>query len=243
MGGAHTVKGLAPVATPQHHRSVAPHDVALAGVCATSWLAWAALGARRSPEGALRTAARGLLGGAGAFGMALASYDLLKVCGAEVRWEEVAAGGGGAIIAAGTIGLVEETAKLAGILLALPRRFRPGGAMRITVVVAAAFAVLEAALTLRGAAPALAAARAFLAPVAHAILAAPLGFATAAGARRRAGWFWLAPALVASAGLHALGDLSLADPRMGSAGYAAVLLAPALAVFLGARRWRATEGA
>ncbi|HUL60785.1 MAG TPA: PrsW family glutamic-type intramembrane protease [Anaeromyxobacteraceae bacterium] len=194
---------------------------------------------RRAPDDPWRTAARGLLGGAGAFGIALAAYDLLQIAGADPSWDELLGGGRGAVLAAVGIGLVEEGAKLVGIVLALPRPAQPAAAMRTTVAVAAVFAALESALTMRGAPRALAAAHAALAPAAHAILSAPLGFAVAAAARRRAAWPWIAAALAASVALHALADLSLASPRWGHWGYAAALLAPVLAAFLHARRWRA----
>jgi len=216
-----------------------PVDATLTGMCLTSGATWAALASRRAPDGAWRSAARGVLGGAGAFGIALAAYDLLQIGGADLRWDELLGGGGGAVLAAAGIGLVEEGAKLAGIALALPRPSRPAAAMRATIAVAAVFAALESALTMRGAPRALAATHAALAPAAHAILSAPLGFAVAAAARRRGAWPWIPAALAASVALHALADLSLASPRFGPYGYAAALLAPVLAAFLHARRWRA----
>ena len=53
----------------------------------------------------------------------------------------------------------------------------------------------------------------------------------------------LAPALLASAALHGAGDLSLALPGVGHAGYALALAAPALMVFARAARARRRRAA
>lgn len=221
---------------------MAPHELAVAGMCATSGVAWASAASRRAPEGLVPAAVRGLLAGAGAFGLALAAYDLLEAAGLAVRWQGILAGGAGAALLAAVVGLVEESAKAAGILLALPRGATPAAVRPATVAVAAAFAALETAVTLGAAPSGILLARAALAPVAHAVLAAPVGLAIAAGVRdggRR--WLLLAPALAASAALHALADLSLASSRFAHAGYAAALAAPAVGTFLALRRVRPAQ--
>lgn len=218
--------------------------LALPAACLVSGLGWALAAAWRGPGGTPRGAIRPLLGGGAAFGMALGAYELLQAWGVEIRWEQVLAGGGGAVAVALAIGVVEEGAKLAAVILATTGPVRPGAVMRTTIGVAAGFAALESLLALAGVAPAVALARALLAPVAHAVLAAPLAFAVASaprGARFRLGR--LALGLAASAVLHAACDLSLAAPRFGRVGYAAALLAPALLVFLHGRRVTAAAAA
>jgi RsiW-degrading membrane proteinase PrsW (M82 family) len=206
--------------------------------CAVSGTAWATLAARRSGHPTALFAARALLGGAAAFGIAHGAYDLLSAWGIDIRWESVIRGGLGALAAAGTIGLVEEGAKLAGILLVIRRQPGTAGVLAAAVGVSAGFATLEALLVLGGAAPAPAAlARIALGPVAHAVLAVPIAFgAAAAGRGGRAAWLLLAPALLASSLLHAGADLSLALPQLGRLAHAAVLLGPALWLFARARR-------
>jgi RsiW-degrading membrane proteinase PrsW (M82 family) len=212
------------------------HPLAVPAACLLSGIGWAVAAASRG-GGTPRAAVRPLLGGGAAFGIALGAYELLKAWGAEVRWEQVLAGGGGAVLIAFAIGLVEEGAKLAGVALATIGPPQPGAVMRTTFGVAAGFAALESLLALAGVAPAVGVARALLAPVAHAVLSAPLAFAVAASAGR-APWrtLRLAAGLLAAASLHAAGDLSLAAPRYGRIGYAAALLAPVLVAFLHARR-------
>jgi RsiW-degrading membrane proteinase PrsW (M82 family) len=137
------------------------------------------------------------------------------------------------------IGLVEEGAKLAGMLLAMDRRAGRPAAIATAVGVAAGFAAVEAIVTLRGEPSAPAFARAVLGPVAHALLSLPLaaGISTAATgqARRRLA---LAAALAAAAALHAAGDLGIALPGAGQLAYPAALAVPALALFRFARRAR-----
>jgi RsiW-degrading membrane proteinase PrsW (M82 family) len=219
-------------------------DVAVAGACLLSGIGWVTVGAWRVPGGSFAGAARALLGGGAAFGIALGSYLALEALGLEVSWDRVLAGGSGAVVLAAAIGLVEEAAKLAGIALAVVRPDRRGEILRATLGVAAGFAALEGVVALSGVGPGVALARALLAPVAHAVLAAPLGLALAASARggRRAA-LWLVPGLLASATLHAAADLSLAAPRFGRIGYAAALLVPALLVFVHARRTRTGSAA
>ncbi|WP_242392224.1 PrsW family glutamic-type intramembrane protease [Anaeromyxobacter oryzisoli] len=214
-------------------------DPALVCACALSAGAWAMLAAWRAPAGAPRAALRALLGGAAAFGIALGAYEVLVRAGLEVSWSALLAGGRRAAVLAVVIGLVEESAKLAGIALAVVRTDRPGGILGATVGVAAGFAALESIATLPGLAAPAPFARALLAPAAHAILAAPLGMgiAAAAGRGRRRAVLAVATGLAAAAALHGAADLSLATPGLGRAGYALALLAPVIALqFLRGRR-------
>jgi RsiW-degrading membrane proteinase PrsW (M82 family) len=206
--------------------------------CAASGVAWALLAAWRARESPTRLAARALLGGAAAFGLAFAAYDLAAMAGLDVRWERIAAGDLEALALAALVGLTEEGAKLAGLLLVVERRSRPAAVIAAAVGVAAGFAALEGLLVLRGAAPLrVALARAALGPVAHVMLAVPAAFAVAAALRFRGrAWALLVPALGASAALHAGANLSLALPERGQLVHAAVLLGPALWVFARARR-------
>jgi RsiW-degrading membrane proteinase PrsW (M82 family) len=206
--------------------------------CAVSGAAWATVAARRSGESTALAAARALLGGAAAFGIAYASYDLLSLSGWQIRWERLLRGDLGALGVAAAIGVVEEGAKLAGILLVLRARPTTAAVLAAAVGVSAGFAALEALLVLGGTAPTPATlARVALGPVAHAILAVPLAFGVAAATRgTRRGWLVVAPALAAAAALHAGADLSLALPQLGRAAHASVLLGPALWVFARARR-------
>lgn len=209
----------------------------LALVCAASGVGWATLAAWRAGESPLRLGARALLGGSAAFGLALAAYDLFTIAGLHVTWEGIAAGDLGALGLAGLVGLTEEGAKLVGLLLVLERRARPPAVIASAVGVAAGFAALEALLVLHGAEPFRGAlARAILAPVAHATLAAPMVFAVVAASARPRPWVLLLAALGASAALHAGADLSVALPHGGRVAYAAVLLGPTLWVFARSRR-------
>jgi RsiW-degrading membrane proteinase PrsW (M82 family) len=214
-------------------------DILLWLLAALLGAVWALATSWRAPRGTLYTAARGVLGGVGAVGIALCAYGLLQAAGFEPRWDRVLAGGWEAVGLAVVIGLVEEAAKLLGIVLARegdhPRGLR--GALRVTAGVAAAYAVLEAALTLRGAALPLAVGRTALAPVAHAALSVPIGLAVAAGAAVGGrGWLRLLAALLVSAALHGAADWSLTLPRFGPVLYAAALLAPTLWLFVHVRR-------
>jgi len=214
-------------------------DLRLWSIAALLGVAWALATSWRAPRGTMYTAARGMLGGAGAVGIALCAYGLLQAAGLEPRWDRMLAGGWGALGVAVVIGFVEEAAKLLGVVLARDRGHPRGlrGALRVTAGVAAAYAVLEAALTLRGAALPVALGRTALAPVAHAALSVPIGLAFAAGAALGGrAWPRLATALLVSAALHGAADWSLTLPRVGPFLYAAVLLAPTLWLFVHARR-------
>jgi RsiW-degrading membrane proteinase PrsW (M82 family) len=217
-------------------------NVALPLAAAGSGAAWARLAARRGNVRAA-FAVRALLGGAAAFGLSVAAYDALALAGVAIRWETVARGGSASLLAALAIGLVEEGAKLAGILLVLDRRGRPGAVAAAAVGVAAGFSALEALVVLGAEASVVALARAALGPVAHALLAAPLALGIVAW-RGRPGRRALAlpVALAAAAALHGGSDLALAVPGIGPYGYAAALSAPALVLFARKRKgplgWR-----
>ncbi len=200
--------------------------------------AWAAAGAARLPEARVGAVARGLLGGGAAFGLAVSCYGLLQLAGLDLRWELLAGGGWGALGAAALIGLVEEGAKLGGLALAVREPRRPAAVMATAIGTCAAFAALETVAVLSGGPPRLAVARALLAPVAHAVLSAPLGFGVAVAARRgwRAGLVAVPLALAVASVLHAAGNLALTAPRYGRLGYAIALLAPVLGLYLHARR-------
>jgi RsiW-degrading membrane proteinase PrsW (M82 family) len=211
-------------------------DLALPLTAAASGAAWAQLAAWRAGHGRMPFAVRALLGGVAAFSLAMAAYDLAAVAGVYVRWEGLERADLRAALLAAVIGLVEEGAKLAGLLLVLDRTFRRRAVAAAAVGVGAGFAALEALSVLKGhpAAPALV--RAAFAPVAHAALALPLAIGVAAALRRpKHAWLPVLAALLVSAALHAAADLSLALPRVGRIGYAAALAAPAVAVFLAAR--------
>ena len=214
-------------------------DLALPLTAAGSGAAWAHLAARRAGAARGAFALHALLGGAAAFGLALSAYDLAAMAGAEIRFERLARGDAGALVAALAIGLVEEGAKLAGLLLVVERGAGRRAVLAAAAGVAAGFAALEAILVLHGETSAPALTRAALGPVAHALLAAPLAFGVAAAmVRTRDPWAPIVPALLASAALHGAADLSLALPRVGGAGYAVVLAAPAVIAFARAR-WTA----
>ncbi len=204
---------------------------AACAICGAGWivaLAW------RAPDGALRSAARTVLGGLAAFAAAWGGYSILERAGMRVSWEEVAVGGGGGIATAAAIGLVEESAKLFGMALASVGTRHAGRAavVRTVLGVAAAFATVESMLVLAGAPGEVVLVRALFAPVAHAALAAPLGLVLVGGLR---GIRWTIPALLLAATLHGASDLSLALPSFGRLGFAAVLAAPAVFLHLHAR--------
>lgn len=213
-----------------------PWDLALPLTAAGSGAAWARLATARA--GCARTGSTGLalLGGVAAAGLALAAYELGARLGLDVRWDSVSAGGASALVAAAAIGLVEEAAKLAGILLVAERGAPRPSVLATAIGVAAGFAAVEAVVTLHGDASASALARAALGPVAHALLSVPLaaGVATATG-RRTGRWLALPAALLVSAALHGAGDLGIAVRGAGRLAYAAALAAPALALFASAR--------
>jgi RsiW-degrading membrane proteinase PrsW (M82 family) len=217
-------------------------EVALPLTAAGSGAAWAQLAAWRAGHGRAGFTVRTLLGGAAAFGLALAAYDALALAGLPIHWQLLERGGGTSLLAALAIGLVEEGAKLAGILLVVERRSRPSAATAAAAGVAAGFSALEALLVLGGEASSAALARAALGPVAQALLALPLAVGVAARTRRGCGALALIAALAVSAALHGGSDLALALPAIGPWGYAAALLAPAFSLFAWKRKgpldWR-----
>jgi hypothetical protein len=214
-------------------------DIALPIACAASAVAWTAVATRRTRAGGAHLVARALLGGGAAFGLASIAYDLLGAVGLRVTWADIQRGDVGSAAAAVAIGLVEEGAKLAGLLLALGPRARTRQLLASAAGVAAGFAALEAAISLAWApwAPA-ALARVAFAPVAHGLLLVPLALGVAAQLVEPGRP--LRPAvtgLAASALLHASGNLATAIPAgTGAVGFAAALLAPALLLHLRARR-------
>jgi RsiW-degrading membrane proteinase PrsW (M82 family) len=217
-------------------------NVALPLAAAGSGVAWAQIAARRTNVGAA-FALRALLGGAAAFGLSAAAYDGFALAGLAVRWETVAGGGPASVLAALAIGAFEEGAKLAGILLVLDRRSRPGAVAAAAVGVAAGFSALEAVVVLGGEASAAALVRAALGPAAHALLAAPLALGIVAwGGRPGRRALALSIALAAAAALHGGSDLALAVPGVGPYGYAAALALPAFVLFARKRKgplgWR-----
>jgi RsiW-degrading membrane proteinase PrsW (M82 family) len=206
---------------------------ALPVAAAVSAVAWSIAAASRSRHGTAQVAARGLLGGLAAVFVASAAYDLFAAAGLGVTWEQLSAGGAGSLRLGVTIGLVEEGAKVIGLLLVVRAGWHRRTTAAAALGVAAGFAGLEAALALRGVILSHAlVARVALAPVAHALLSVPTAAAVVAGLRGGgASWLWLGPGLAGSALLHAAGDLSLALPGPGRLGYAASLLAPLLALW------------
>jgi RsiW-degrading membrane proteinase PrsW (M82 family) len=214
-------------------------EVVLPVSCAASAVLWTSVAAWRTHAGGAHLVARALLGGGAAFGLASIAYDLLVLAKLPVTWADVQAGASGSAGTAIAIGLVEEGAKLAGLLLALGPRPRTRHVLASAAGVAAGFAALEAAISLAWApwAPA-ALARVAFAPVAHGLLLVPLALGVAGTLVDPARP--LRPALTglaASALLHASGNLATAIPAgTGPAGFAAALLAPALLLHLRARR-------
>lgn len=210
--------------------------LALSLTATGSGAAWARLAALRAGERRFGFALHALLGGAAAFGLALAAYELALRLGLDVRWERLQAGDATAFLLAGAIGLVEEGAKLAGVLLVVGRGVRTRTALAVAFGVAAGFSVLETLVTLAGDSSAAAFARAALGPIAHGLLLVPAGLAVAPALRARRPALALALPLAASAALHGAGDLSLALSGVGYTGYALALAAPALVLFARARR-------
>lgn len=219
-------------------------DLALPLTAAASGAAWAQLAAWRAGYGRATFTVRALLGGIAAFALAVSAYDLSTLAGVDVRWEGVARADLRAALLAAAIGIVEEGAKLAGLLLVVDRSLRGRAVAAAAIGVAAGFSALEALAVLKGHASAPMLARAAFGPVAHAVLALPLAVGVAAALRRtgRASWLPLVPALLVSAALHAAGDLSLALPRVGPVGYAAALAAPPVVLFVLDRLRRALAG-
>lgn len=210
--------------------------LALSVVATGSGAAWARLAAVRAGERRVGFALHGLLGGAAAFGLALGAYELARRLGVDLRWERLRAGDATAFVLAGTVGLVEEGAKLAGVLLVVQRGVRTRAALAAAAGVAAGFAALEALVTLGGDTSGASLARAALGPVAHALLLAPAALAVAPALRSRRPGVVLALPLAASAALHGAGDLSLALSGVGYTGFALALAAPALVLYARGRR-------
>lgn len=207
---------------------------------AGSGAAWARVAAVRAGDDRAGSTLLALLGGAAAAGLALAAYELSALLGLDLRWGAMVSGGSGALLTAAAVGLVEEGAKLAGILLVVPRGVRRATTFAAAAGVCAGFAALETVVTLGGAVSTEALARAAFGPVAHALLAAPLAVGVAVGpGAGRGRWLALPLALLASAALHALADLGVALPGAGRLAYVAALAVPAVALFLAARCARA----
>jgi RsiW-degrading membrane proteinase PrsW (M82 family) len=209
--------------------------VLLSVVAIASGAAFARVAALRGGERRLVFPVRALLGGAAAFGLSPLAFDVTTLLGLGTWWHHLAPGEAGALNAAVGIGLVEEGAKLAGVLLAVERGVRTRAAVATGFGVAAGFATLEAIVSLAGDASASAFARAALGPVAHGLLLVPAALAVAPALRSRRPALALALPLGASAALHAASDLSLVvwpgDAAFYTAGYAAALLTPALLLF------------
>lgn len=212
-------------------------DAAVPIAAAGSAAAWAKLAAWRAGQRTRGFALRALVGGAAAFGLALVAYEGAAKLGLEVRWDRIVRGGTTSFLLAGLIGLVEEGAKLVGILLVVDRGIRTRASLATTAGVAGGFAALETIAVVGRELSAVALARALLAPVAHALLAVPIALALPAALRSRRPAVSLALPLLASAALHGSGDLSLALSGVGGhAGYALALVAPAMMLFARARR-------
>jgi RsiW-degrading membrane proteinase PrsW (M82 family) len=213
-------------------------DVALPIAAAGSGVAWAKLAARRAGERTGGFALRALLGGAAAFGLALLAYEAAALAGVDVAWERIVRGDATSFLLAASVGLIEEGAKLVGILLVVDRGVRTRAAVAAAVGVAAGFASLETLTVLGGERTLLVFTRAALAPAAHALLAIPVALAVAPALRSRHPAAVLALPLLASAGLHGAGDLSLALSGVGYTGYALALAAPTLVLYARSRRRR-----
>jgi RsiW-degrading membrane proteinase PrsW (M82 family) len=212
--------------------------LALSVAATGSGAAWARLAAVRAGERRVAFAVHAFLGGVAAFGLALAAYELATRAGVDVRWERLTRGDAAAFLLAGAIGLVEEGAKLAGVLLVVERGVRTRAVLAVAAGVAAGFSSLETLVVLGGEASASAFARAAFGPVAHALLTVPVALGIAPALRSRRPALALGLPLAASAALHGAGDLSLALPGVGHAGYALALAAPAVILFARARARR-----
>ena len=203
---------------------------------AGSGAGWAWLAARRAGERRAGFAFHSLLGGVAAFGLAFSAFEAATWAGVDVRWERLVRGDATAFLLAGWVGLVEEAAKLVGLLLVVERRGRTRAALAAAVGVAGGFSSLETLVVLGGEATGVAFARAALGPVAHALLAVPVALAVVPALRSSRPALALALPLLASTALHGAGDLSLALPGVGHVGYALALAAPALILFARTRR-------
>lgn len=210
-------------------------ELALPLAAAGSGAAWAQLAAWRAGERSVSLPLRSLLGGAAAFGLALVAYEVAARLGLDITWERMARGDTTAFGVATAAALIEEGAKLTGILLAIETRVRTRTAFAVAIGVAAGFSALEAIVVLQGDLSGIAFARAVLAPVAHSLIAVPLAFGAAEWYRQPGSVRPLVQALLASAAIHAAGNLSLAISWIGNAGYALSLAAPAILVFVRAR--------
>jgi hypothetical protein len=217
--------------------------LALSLTAAASGAAWAKLAAWRAGERTAAFVVHALLGGVAAFGLALAAYEAATWAGVDVRWDRIARGDAAAFAFAAAVGLVEEGAKLTGLLLVLERGVRTRAALAAAVGVSAGFSALETLVVLGGESSGVAFPRAALGPVAHALLAVPFALSISGALRARRPALVLAPGLLASAALHGAGDLSFVLPGVGGhAGYAIALAAPALMLFARARRRQAAVG-
>lgn len=212
---------------------MAHDDLTWTLVCLSLAVLWTVAVSWRAEAGTVAAAFRGVLGGLAALGTASVAYGLIQLLGVEIRWERVASGAWPAVGFAAVIGLVEEGAKLTGIVLAVPSRGKRH-VLQTTAAVAAVFAIAEAAVAVRGASWPVALGRAALGPVAHAVLAAPMAVALvdAGPARRSQRALRLLIAVGLAAALHGLGDWSVAHPRWGRLGFAAAMSAPALWLYL-----------
>lgn len=222
--------------TAAGYASLRPVWAALLSVVAMgSGAVFARVAALRAGERRLVFAVRALLGGAAAFGFAQIAFDVAPLLGLGAWWHHLALGDAAALRTAAVIGVVEEGAKLAGLLLAAHRGVRTRAAVATGFGVAAGFSTLEAIASLAGDASASAFTRAALGPVAHGLLLVPAALAVAPALRSRRPALALALPLAGSAALHAASDLSLVVWRGYTAGYAAALIAPALLLFARAR--------
>lgn len=214
-------------------------DLPWLAACVALGGAWIALATGRGRGRRLDAALRGLLGGLAAFGAAMAGYDVLQLAGVTLDWGLITGGTWAAAGLALLVGLLEEGAKLIGVVLAAPPwRDRSPGVLRTSLAVVSVFAVAEAALALQGAGWAVGLTRLAFGPVAHAALAAP--FAVVLSERDRGGRgrlaLRLAVALVAAASLHGFGDWSVAHRGWGRLAFAVSLLAPTLWFYAQRRR-------
>jgi RsiW-degrading membrane proteinase PrsW (M82 family) len=206
---------------------------------ASSAVTWASLAARGAGDERPGLARRALLGGAAAFGFAFLAFEVADRAGAALRFERLSAGDGVAFALAAAIGLVEEGAKLVGLLLVVERGVRDRTALAAAVGVAAGFAALETVVVFGAEGTGLVAlVRAGVGPAAHALLLVPAALAVAPALRSRHPALALALPLLAAAALHGAGDLCLALPGLGRVGYALALAAPALLLYARARRPR-----
>ena len=182
----------------------------------------------------MRTFVRGLLGGLAAFWSASGAYAALQLAGVHVSWETLGAHGWRAAGTALLIGAVEESAKAAGIVLAVKSR-QPREVFRATVAVAVVFGVGEALLLLDSANWPIAVSRAALSPVGHAALVLPFAAALAIPAGHGRAWR-VSGALLLAAVLHGAGDWSLGHGMWGRIGFALSMLAPVLWLYRQANR-------